>query len=287
MSRAGAQAGFLSMVALLLMVVVVAAVIAMGYLLAGSTLSAGTRLGSMQAFFLAESGLESEQGRWAQNLEWYRSASDPNPAAPAAQPLGGGTFVASATLPATLVRTRLVAGGAILNVYTTSRFPAAGILQVGDDIAGDAEFVRYAGTTADSFTGVVRGQAVGTVTSVDAAHARSAAVYPVTILRTALAASCAPLASIDVDAHGKFLGAGTIAIEGEEIGYSGSSTAGGTMTLTGITRCLGTAGPMGHALGQPVTPVLRIGESARAQVEIASVGTVGPNVRYARRTVQR
>lgn len=284
---ASRPAGFLSIVALLIMVVVVAVIIAMGYLLAGSTLSAGTRLGSTQAFFLAEGGLEAEQRRWAQNLEWYRSATDPTPAAPAAQALGAGTFVASVSIPATLVRTRLVAGGATLNVYTTSRFPAAGILQIGDDIAGGAEFVRYAGTTGTSFTGLARAQTVGTVATLDTAHARSTAVYPVTILRSAMAASCAPQASIDVDAHGKFLGGGTVAIEGEEIGYTGSSTTGGTMTLTGITRCLGTVGPLAHAIGQPVTPVLGNGESARAQLEIVSTGAVGANVRYARRTVQR
>jgi hypothetical protein len=30
---------------------------------------------SVQAFYLAESGLEVEQRRWAQNLNWYRSAT--------------------------------------------------------------------------------------------------------------------------------------------------------------------------------------------------------------------
>ena len=284
---ARAQAGYLSIVALLLMVVVVSLVIVMGFLFGANTMGAASRAGSMQAFFLAEAGLEHEQRRWAQNLEWYRSAVDPIPVAPVAQALGSGTFTVSATIPATLVRTRLVAGGATLNVYTTNRFPAAGILQIGDDIVSGAEFVRYAGVAGASFTGLARAQTVGTVASVAAAHARSSPVYPVTILRTALAASCAPLASLQIDAHGKFLGAGTIAIEGEEIRYAGSSTLGGTTTLTGITRCVGTVGPVAHAIGQPVTPVLGNGDSAIAQVEIASTGTSGPNIRYARRTVER
>ncbi len=105
-----------------------------------------------------------------------------------------------------------------------------------------------------------------------------------------MAASCAPLASIQVDANSKFLSAGTLDIEGEEIAYTGSSLSGGTMTLTGITRCLDTATaatPAAHAIGQPVTPVLVGGDSADYQVEVISTGTQGNNIRYARRTIQR
>jgi hypothetical protein len=112
-------------------------------------------------------------------------------------------------------------------------------------------------------------------------------VYPVTILRTALPASCAAMASLQIDAHGKFLSAGTLDVEGEEIGYTGSSTAGGLATLTGITRCLGIVSAVGHAIGQPVTPLRESGDSGHFQVEISSTGTLGANVRYARRTIQR
>ena len=281
------QGGFLMMVVLVLVVVLVFLAIAMGYLLANSTLASASHVGAMQALFLADSGLEYEQNRWAKNLEWYRSAADPDPAAPVAQSLGGGTFIASTNLPATLVRTQLVAGGTTLNVYSTARFPASGILQLGEDLASDGELVRYAGVAGASFTGLTRAQTVGSVTSVASAHARSSTVYPVTILRTAMPASCAALGSIQLDAHGKFLGAGTLDIEGEEIGYTGSSTSAGTMTLTGITRCLGTVASVGHAIGQPVTPLRESGDSGRFQVEISSTGTMGANVRYARRTIQR
>lgn len=282
-----AQGGFLMMVVLVLVVVLVFLAIAMGYLLANSTLASASHVGAMQALFLADSGLEEQQGRWARNLDWYRSASDPDPAAPAAQALGGGSFTASATLPATLLKTRLTVGGTTINAYATARFPASGTLQLGEDMASDGELVRYAGIAGSTFTGVTRAQAVGTVTNIASSHARSTTVYPVTVLRTALAASCAPLASLQVDTHGKFLGAGTIDIEGEEIGYTGSSTTGGTMTLTGITRCLGTVSSVAHAIGQPVTPVRASGDSARAQVEVSATGMVGTNVRYARRTIQR
>ncbi len=281
------QGGFLMMAVLVLVVVLVFLAIAMGHLLANSTLAASSHVGAMQALFLADSGLEYERNRWAKNLDWYRTTVDPDPTAPVAQSVGGGTFVASTSLPATLVRTQLVTGGTTLNVYATSRFPASGILQLGEDLASDGEFVRYGAIAGASFTGLTRAQSVGTVTSLASTHPRSSAVYPVTILRTTLPASCAALASLQVDAHGKFLSAGTLDIEGEEIGYTGSSTTGGTMTLTGITRCLGTVSAVGHAIGQPVTPVRESGDSARTQVEITSTGTMGLNVRYARRTIQR
>jgi hypothetical protein len=275
------------MVALIMMVVLVSLAIAFSYMLANNAFSSGSHVGSVQALFLAESGLEAEQRRWAQNLNWYRSATDPNPAAPAAQALGNGTFTVSTNLPATMLSARLSSAAATINACTTQRFPASGILQVEDDLASGAELVRYTGIAGTTFTGVSRGQTVGSVTSVAGTHARSTVVYPVTILRTALAANCTPLASIQVDAHSKFLGAGTLDIEGEEIAYGGSSTSGGTMTLTGITRCLGTVASVSHAVGQPVTPVLQGGESADYQAEMVSTGAAGSNTRYARRTIQR
>ncbi len=287
MSRRRPQAGFLTIVALLLMIVLVSMAIALGYLVGSSAFATANRAGAMQALFLAEGGLEAEQRRWAQNLNWYRSASDPNPAAPAAQALGSGTFTVSTSLPATLLRTRLTAAGTTINAYTTDRFPASGILQVDDDLASGGELVRYTGIAGNTFTGVTRAQGVGTVTSLAGAHQRSSAVYPVTILRTAMAASCTPLASIQVDAHGKFLGAGTLDIEGEEVGYGGSTTSGGTMTLTGITRCLGAVTSVAHAIGQPVTPVLQGGDSAGYQVELAASGSAGGATRHARRTIMR
>jgi hypothetical protein len=286
-SRGRVQAGFLTIVALVLMIVLVSMAIALGYLVAGGAFATANRVGAMQALFLAESGLEAEQRRWAQNLNWYRSASDPNPAAPAAQALGNGTFTVSANLPATLLRAQLSAAGNTINAYTTNRFPASGILQIDDDLASGGELVRYTGIAGNTFTGVTRAQGVGTVTSLAGAHQRSSAVYPVTILRTAMAASCAPLAAIQVDAHGKFLGAGTLDIEGEEVRYGGSSTTGGTTTLTGITRCLGAVTSVSHAIGQPVTPVLQGGDSASYQVELVATGTAVNSTRYARRTIVR
>jgi hypothetical protein len=279
------------MIVLIALLVVVGALAAvLSYLAANNAMAGGAHLGSVRALFLAESGLEFEQRRWAQILDWYRSASDPNPAAAAPQAFGNGSFTVYSNLPATLMRTGASAGTATINVYTTDRFPTAGILQIEDDITGGGEFVRYTGVTANSFTGVSRAQTVGTVTSVASVHSRSDRVYPVTILRTTMAANCNAMASIQIDANSKFLSAGTLDIEGEEVGYAGSTTSGGTTTLTGIMRCLDAttlATPASHAIGQPVTPVLVGGDSADYQVEAISTGTQGTNIRYAKRTIQR
>ena len=290
MTVATKQGGFVMMVLLIILVVLVFLAIAVGYQLANSTLSSASHVGSMQALFQAESGLEFEQRRWAQNLDWYRSTTDPNPTIATPQALGTGTFVVYSNLPATLVKTGLSAAGTTLNAYTTNRFPVSGILQVENDLAAGAEFVRYSGVSGTTFTGLTRAQTVGTVTSAAGTHVRSDTVYPVTILRTTLAANCTALTAILVDANTKFLSAGTLDIEGEEISYTSSSTAGGTTTLSGITRCLDTITiitPVGHAIGQPVTPVLVGGDSADYQVEMISSGAQGTNIRSARRIIQR
>ena len=290
MTVATKQGGFVMMVLLIIVVVLVFLAIAVGYQLANSTLSSASHVGSMQALFQAESGLEFEQRRWAQNLDWYRSTTDPNPTIATPQTLGTGTFVVYSNLPATLVKSGLPAGGTTLNAYTTERFPASGILQIEDDLTANAEFVRYSGISGTTFTGLARAQTVGTVITTANTHVRSDTVYPVTILRTALLANCIALASVQVDANSKFLSAGTLNIEGEEVGYAGSSTTGGIMTLTGVTRCLDTVTPVtpaAHAIGQPVTPVLVGDSSASYQVESFATGTTGSNIRYARKTIKR
>ena len=284
------QLGFLAIVLLMLVVVVAALAATFAAMLSTNTLSSGSHFGSTLALFEADSGLEYEQRRWAQTLDWYRSTTDPNPSAAAAQTLANGTFTVYANLPATLMKSGLSAAAATINVYSTARFPTAGVLQIENDLTLGAELVRYTGVSGTTFTGLTRAQTVGTTTSVASTHSRSDAVYPVTILRTALLANCTPLASIQVDANSKFLSAGILDIEGEEISYGSSSTTGGTTTLSGITRCLDFVTPVtpaAHAVGQPVTPVLIGGDSADYQVEMISTGVQGGNIRYARRTIQR
>lgn len=290
MTQLRGQHGFLSIVVLAIIAVIVLLAIALGYLAGGNTLSSGDRLGSMQALFLAESGLEFEQRRWSQNLDWYRITTDPNIGTATPQTVGAGTFTTYGNVPATMLKSTLSAAGSTINVYTTDRFPTSGVLQIQEDLTTGAEFVRYTGISGTTFTGVTRAQTVGTVVSTVGAHLRGDIAYPVTILRTALLANCTALASIQVDANSKFLSAGTLDVEGEEIGYASASTTGATTTLSGITRCLDLVTPItpaAHAIGQPVTPVLVGGDSADSQVELIATGVQGSNIRYARRTIQR
>lgn len=287
MSPHTSQKGFLMIVAAVLLVVIAFLAVVLSSLVAGDALSGASHLGSMQALYQAESGLEFEQRRRAQNLDWYRSATDPNPNPATAQTLATGSFTVNTYLPATLLKTRLAPVATTITAYTTDRFPAAGILQIEEDLTVSAEFVRYTGISGNTFTGVTRGVTVGTVISSATTHARSDTVYPVTTLVDALTASCATPSSFRIAAHSKFLGAGTLDIEGEEIGYSGSIVTGGNMTLTGVQRCLGVVGPVAHAIGKPVTPVLVNGDSANYQAEMLSTGTMGSNIRYARKTIQR
>ena len=288
MSSRPSQKGFLLIVAVVLVVVIAVFVVALGYMVSSDVKSGANTLGSTQAFYLAESGLEVEQMRWAQNLNWYRSATDPNPNPAAAQALGNGSFTVYSNLPATLVKLMVTTAGNTVTAYTTDRFPASGTLQIEEDLTAAGEFVTYTGIGGNTFTGVARGRTVGTVTSTAGPHLRSVAVYPVTTLVTPLSASCTAIpVPFQIAYHPKFLTAGTLDIEGEEISYTASSVAGGNMTLTGVTRCMGLVGPVAHAAGQPVTPVLVGGDTADYMVEMVSTGIVGGNVRYARKTVQR
>jgi hypothetical protein len=252
---------------------------------------------SAQALYVAEGGVELAQYSLAQNLDWYRSASDPMPApASTTNNLGAGLFTVSTTLPATKLSKRLQTGDNTAYVYSTGRFPPTGYLQIEDTFGvGGAEFVSYTGILGNTFTGLTainRGVTIGTIGALASAHARGSMVYPVTTLTLAggLPASCLTPTTFTIGANLKLLSAGTLDIEGEEITYSGSSTSGVIMTLTGVQRCRDNTTPItsaSHAQGQPVTPVLEISDSANYEAEIASAGTAGSAARTVRKTVQR
>jgi len=306
MNRGRRQRGFLLIAAIVLVVVASMLAVTIAMIAATSGTSAGDNLQSGQAIFLANSGLEFETRRMAQNLEWYRSTADPFDLT--TQNFGQGSFTVQTNLPATLLRARANPGDTTITAYTTNRFPNFSAtpsppttcnpcyLQLDDDINGGAEYVRYTGIGGNTFTGLTRNVTIGTTpahTGTLGVRDRSSTVYPATTLSVALPASCAAPANVQIVAHSKFLGAGTIDVEGEEIGYKNSSSSGGVMTLTGITRCLDdVTGPPGntpasHAASAPVTPVLIGDFSKDYEAQVASTGTVGNARRSMNRVLQR
>ena len=306
MNRSRRERGFLLIVAIVLVVVASMLAVTIAMIAATSGSSATDNLQSGQALFLAESGVEYERRRMAQNLDWYRSTADPFDQT--TQGFGQGSFTVQTNLPATMLRTHVNSGDTSITVYTTNRFPNFNAtpsppttcnpcyLQLDDDINGGAEYVRYTGISGNTFTGLTRNVSIGTApahTGTLGARDRGSAVYAVTTLSVALPLSCAAPANVQIVAHSKFLGAGTLDIEGEEIGYKNSSSFGGVMTLTGITRCLDdVTGPPGnapaaHAAGAPVTPVLIGGFSKDYEAQVVSTGTVGNTQRVMNRTLKR
>jgi Tfp pilus assembly protein PilX len=245
---------------------------------------------SDQAFYIAEGGMEFTQRALAQNLDWYRSASDP--IASGAINLGAGSFSVNASLPATVLRNQIQTGSTNpIRVYTTNRFPAAGFLQINEDLTGEGEFIQYTGIAGNTFTGITRDITINGVNGTGTIHDHGDRIYPVTTLSVALPNNCTSV-SVSLAAHTKFLGAGTLDIEGEEIGYTASTTAGGVMTLTGVTRCRNGTASAAHAANAPVTPILPDGAAPDFEAEISSNGTVvaitsGNATRVVRKTVQR
>jgi hypothetical protein len=284
---ASTQRGFLLVTAVVLIVTAALILTVMLFLGATGTDSSVGHSQSGQALFVTDSGTEYEQRNLARNLDWYRSASDPMPST--TRSFGAGTFTVSSNLPATKLKKRIATVGAVtITVYTTDGFPSSGFLQIDDDVVAGGEYVQYNAKTATTFTLNGRGQTIGGVPSTAATHERGDAVYPVTTLTQAggLPNSCTLPTSFTIAANSKFLPAGTVDIEGEEILYTGSSTTGGTTTLTGIARCQNGAGAA-HALNAAVTPILIGDISASYEAYIKSVGTIGNTLRQTVKTIQR
>jgi hypothetical protein len=248
------------------------------------TFSSLNDLQSKQAFSIAEGGVEFEQRSLARSIDWYRGSTVP--LFSASRNLGAGAFTATTRVPATSLRRRLLAAAGTASVYTTNGFPPSGYLQIDDDVTAGAEFVQYTVLNGNTFTLTARGRTIGTIATAASDFNRGINVYPVTTLVDALPNSCSAPASFRIAANIKFLSSGIVTIEGEEIIYSSSSTAGGNTTLAGVQRCLNGAVSASHNAGRPVTPLLASG-SASMQSEVTSTGTVGTDVRVVRKTVQR
>jgi hypothetical protein len=253
---------------------------------------------STQALYVAEGGSEFAQRALAQNLNWYRSAADP--IVTPATALGNGTFTGNIYLPATELSRRVVPASPTIPVFTTARFPApSGTIQLDDDIGGGAEFVRYTGTTATTFTGLTRNVAINGISGgAVGTFARGTRVYPVTTLVTPLGplGACGPTTAgnITIATHTKFPPAGTIMLDPEQISYTGSTPGplANQTTLTGVVRCVNSLAGA-HAAGDPVTTLLYdLGGTADYEAFAVVTGTVGSaplgaSVRVVQKSVQR
>lgn len=252
--------------------------------------SVANEVRSDQAFFIAEGGGEYGQLEMKQNLNWYLSGVDP--IVIPAKALGAGAFNVSVNLPATMLSRQIptAASTAAIQVYTTQRFPTAGYLLVGDNLA-EGEFIQYTGISGNTFTGITRNVSISGISGTASAYDAGVRVYPVTTLSTNLSNNCNALTSISVAAHPKFLAAGTITIGLEEISYAGSSSAGGTRTLTGVSRCQNGTTSAAYSSGAPVAPMLYNIAPPNFQAELVSTGAVslvsGSAARVVRKTVER
>lgn len=301
---ADAQRGFLLITAVVLIVIGALLLSVMVFFAVTGNQSGTGNLQSGQALFLAESGLEYEQRRMALNADWFRSSTDPT-ASSGPQTLGAGTFIASSNLTATELRKHMDLSTTTLCVYTVQRFPSSGWIQIGNDMTIDAEFVSYTNTTSSSaacnslpaFTGISRGVAINgyPASPTSRLHNVGDFVYPVTTLIDALSASatCVAPSQLRITDNSKFLSSGTISLDNgtsaEDVSYTGSSRSGGVMTLTGLTRLLGT-NCVAWAANFPVTPQLSGssgGSSANQEAQAVATGTVGGTQRTANMTIQR
>lgn len=255
-----------------------------------------------EAFAIAEGGLEFEQRSLAQNLDWYRSASDP--IATTTKTLGSGSFEVKSNLPATMLRTRISTAASTndIRVYTTNRFPSSGFIQVDDDMpGGNAEFISYTGISGDTFTGISRNNNINGVIGAANPFPRGTRVYPVTTLVSPLVSNCTTIPNpFQIAANIKFLSAGTIEIYhdnagvtvNEEVSYAGSSTSGGITTLSGIQRCQNATGPITASSGDPITTLVVDAASPDYEAEATSTGTVvvavtGNVIRVTKKTMSR
>ncbi len=307
MRRRLRQKGVMLIVAIALLVVIALLAATLSMVVGTSEGAAVDNLRAGQGLFLAESGLEYESRRMAQNVDWYRSSTDPTPSSGAIS-FGNGTFTTSSTLSATKLRRRLLStasgAGASICVYTVNRFPTSGTIQIDDDISAGAEFVTYTGTTSSlaacgnlpAFTGLTRGVLIAGTGAGTLNHSRDDIAYPVTTTLDALAvsATCVAPAQLRITDNTKFLDVGTISLDdgganSEDISYKTSSRSGGIMTLKGLTRLLG-AGCPAWAIGVPVRPQLANstgGSSNDYEALASSAGGAGSAQRTSTRVLQR
>jgi len=307
----GPQRGASLIIVLAMLVIIAMIGAALVSLVGNESFTAMNQSAGLLAFGIADGGLEFEQYNLAQNVDWYRSLSDPMPAS--VRTLGtapnSGSFTVQTDLPGTRLRHRIPDGATTANicVYTTNRFPTSGNLMIGDDGMDPFEYVHYTGVgnaaCGAQFTGITRDQTIAGVSGTAGSHERGELVYPVTTLVGALANNCTSLASLQIADNSKFLTAGSLSIltdttpgsiDWEQITYTSSVRAGGRMTLYGVKRCQDGTASAAQAAGNPITPIL-VDDPPNPpdyEAEILSAGTtavvvVGNANRVLRKTVRR
>lgn len=291
------EGGYLLVVAAVIIVVAATMAAAMLTLNSGSAQGGAVQVLGTQALFASESGLESGQRRLAQNVDWYRAATDPFDSVTST--VASGSYTVFVNVPATALRTLAPASGNFtMNVFgggTANRWPATGTLLI-DDFTGDPEFVSYTATSATTFSVTGRNATIGTVQGALAAHSRGDSVYPVATLGAALVANCTTVPNpFTISNNSKFLDYGTITvfhdnagtIVGEQLTYSGYTVSGGTRTLIGVQRCQNGTVAIVASSGDPVTPLVSdVGANDFEVLAIAS-GSVGTAMRREYKVVQR
>ena len=206
-------------------IIVVLAFMGVAFLSMVSTggFSALNEMLSTQAFFIAEGGLQYTLGLNRSNMPNYSTNG-------AWINLGAGRF--RVDTPAYLTA-NIAAGAGTIPVDSTTAFPAAGRLSIGDDFG-----ITYTGKNATNFTGASGGLA----------HLQNNAVYPATKLNAAIAndPACAALPVINVvENTGGFDIPGIIFIDTEYF----YCTARGPLTpfpFQNCQRCYAGSSPAAH-----------------------------------------
>ena|SRR5215831_1348543 len=290
------ERGYLLLVAAVIIVVAASMAGVIVTLNSGSAQGGGVHVQATQALFVTESGLEFEQRRLAQNVDWYRASTDPFDTT--TNSVGAGSYSVSVNVPATELRTLMTTGSMTANVFgggASNRWPASGTLLI-DDFSGDPEFVTYSATSATGFTLTGRNATIGSVQGALSAHTRGDTVYPVTTLGVALLANCATIPNpLTLANNTKFLDYGTVTVFhnnagvviSEQLTYSGYTVSGGTRTLLGVQRCQNGTTAVAAAIGDPVTPLSSNVGTNDFEVLVNVAGSVNSAQRREYKVVQR
>ena len=184
----------------------------------------------------------------------------------AAHAVGVSVYLSSATgTPpiTTTITNNMISSDASVNATSTTAFPVA-TLTFTPVVLIDSEAIGYGGSTATSFTGLIRG--LGGTTA--AAHTSGATVFSLAIntngnaVNTAVTTAITAISvSVKVVSTANFTPAGYISIDAEVVKYTGRTPT----SFTGLTRAQGGTTAAIHSIGAQVFQVIG-GPSLTGQV---------------------